>query len=409
MKLGLKNGWSGGQYSIVRAVFGIALFVHFVALIPWSREVFVEVLPRDASPFLRLFPNVLRFADLATPLIVLGAIASLFFAIGWFDRVAAILLVYVLACLFDRNAPSLEPWLPFAGCLLLFHACVPRAPFLSLAARGRVDPRGGWSMPPALFASAWIVMSIGYSYGGWTKLISPSWVDGTAIERVLASPLARPSFLRDLMLATPSPILQILTWGALALELLYAPLALVRRVRPWLWLAMLLMHLGLMVLIDFAGLSFMMVVLHLFTFDPAWVPRRAPETTDEVFYDGTCGLCHSGMRWLVAEDPTGTSFRYAPLFGDAFASAFPDPTGLPDSVIVKTATGAVLVRSDSAVHLLGRLGGFWRIAGMLFGALPRRVRDAMYDFVARVRYRIFGRKKDACPLMPADLRSRFTV
>jgi predicted DCC family thiol-disulfide oxidoreductase YuxK len=37
------------------------------------------------------------------------------------------------------------------------------------------------------------------------------------------------------------------------------------------------------------------------------------------------------------------------------------------------------------------------------------VRDAMYDFVARVRYRIFGRKKDACPLMPPDLRSRFTV
>jgi hypothetical protein len=50
---------------------------------------------------------------------------------------------------------------------------------------------------------------------------------------------------------------------------------------------MLLMHLGLMVLIDFADLSFMMVILHLFTFDPAWVPRRAPATTDEVFYDGT--------------------------------------------------------------------------------------------------------------------------
>jgi len=76
---------------------------------------------------------------------------------------------------------------------------------------------------------------------------------------------------------------------------------------------------------------------------------------------------------------------------------------------VKSASGAVLVRSDAAVHLLSRLGGFWRIGGMLFGVLPRRVRDAMYDFVARVRYRIFGRKKDACPLMPPDLRSRFTL
>lgn len=382
MKQGLDNGWTGGQYSIVRAVFGLGLFVHFVLLIVGSREGSV------ASPLLNLFPNVLRVDGLATPAIVLAAIASLFFAIGWFDRAAAILLVYVLACLFDRDAPRLEPWLPFAGWLLLVHACLPRAPFLSVAARGRVDPRGGWSMPPAAFASVWIVMSIGYSYRGWTKLNSASW---------------------DLMLATPSPLLQILAWGALALELLYGPLALVRRVRPWLWLAMLLMHLGAMVLIDFADFGLMMVILHLFMFDPAWIPRRAPEATDQVFYDGTCGLCHSGMRWLVAEDPTGMSFRYAPLFGEAFASAFPAPSGLPDSVIVKTATGAVLVRSDSAIHLLARLGGLWRIGGILFGALPRRVRDAMYDFVARVRYRIFGRKKDACPLMPADLRSRFTV
>jgi hypothetical protein len=239
-------------YAVARAAFGAYLFVHFAMLIPWAHEVFVEVLPRESSPFLRVFPNVLLFADVATPMIVLATIASLFFAFGRFDRIAAVILWYVLACLFGRNPLILNPSMPFAGWLLLAHAVAP----------GRV------------FAPTWIVMSLGYSYSGYTKLISPWWVDGTALARVLENPLARPSFVRDLVLALPSPLLQATTWGALALELLFAPLAHLGRVRPWLWLAMLLMHLGLMVLIDFTDLSFMMVIVHLFTFDPAGWPRR---------------------------------------------------------------------------------------------------------------------------------------
>ena len=405
----MKNGWTGGQYSLYRAIFGVYLAVHFVSLIPWVHEVFEAVLPRDASPFLRLFPNILAVADVALPLVIVAAIASLFFAVGFFDRTAAVVMWYVLACLFGRNPLISNPSLPFVGWLLLAHALLPPAPFLSVAARKRIDPRGGWSMPPPIFAAAWLVMSLGYTYSGWTKLVSPSWVNGTAFAHVLANPLARPTVMRDLALAAPPLVLQLATWGALGLELLYLPLALFRRVRPWLWTAMLLMHLGLVVLIDFADLSFAMVILHLFTFDPAWIRQKLPQTTDTVFYDGTCGLCHRGMRWLVAEDPTGTSFRYAPLGGDAFAAQFPDPGNLPDSVIVQTPAGETLVRSEAAVYLLHRLGGLWRILGILFAVLPKRLRDAMYDFVARVRYRIFGREKDACPIVPPDLRSRFSA
>jgi hypothetical protein len=66
-----------------------------------------------------------------------------------------------------------------------------------------------------------------------------------------------------------------MSYGALALELLFLPLALIPRLRPWLWLALLGMHLGLIALIDFADLSFGMVVFHLFVADPAWLPRRS--------------------------------------------------------------------------------------------------------------------------------------
>jgi predicted DCC family thiol-disulfide oxidoreductase YuxK len=395
----MKNGWTGGQYSIVRAVFGAYLFVHFAALLPYAHEVFHEILPRAASPLLRLFPNVLAFADIAMPLVVLAAIASIFFAIGLYDRIAAVVIWYVLACLFGRNPLIANPSLPYAGWLLLAHAFVPPSPFGSWSARDRIDPRGNWTMPPAMFAAMWIVMSLGYTFSGWTKLVSPSWGDGTAMARVLANPLARPTMLPDLLLALPSPLLQWMTWGALALEVAYAPLALFRRTRPWIWVAMLAMHLGLMLLIDFADLSFMMVVLHLFTFDPSWVRARSPETTDTLLYDGSCGLCHRSVRLILAEDRSGTSFRFATLPDDEEKT----------SAIVKTADGQTHTRSDAVIHILHRLGGLWRVMAIVFGVVPRVIRNPMYDGVARIRYRIFGRTKDACPLMPPDLRSRFNA
>jgi predicted DCC family thiol-disulfide oxidoreductase YuxK len=394
----MRNGWTGGQYSLVRMLFGGYLLVHCAALIPWAREVFVDVLPRDASPLLHLFPNVLAVADIAVPLLVVACGAAICLMIGWHDRIAALLLWYVLACLFGRNPLISNPSLPFAGWLLLVHAALPPAPFLALSARNRVDPRGASVMPPPLYAAIWIVMSLAYSYSGWTKLMSPSWVDGTALLRVLANPLARPSMLRDAALLTPEPLLAAATWGALVLELAFAPLALFRRARPWLWTAMLLMHLGLMVMIDFADLSLMMVILHLFTFDPAWVRAGAPQTTDTVLYDGHCGLCHRSVRFLLAEDPGVQSFIFRPL----------DPShGALKSVVVETSSGETFRKSRAVVHLLHRLGGLWRLLAVLFSVVPSRIADAMYDFVAILRYRVFGRTTDACPIVPVELRSRF--
>lgn len=132
-----------------------------------------------------------------------------------------------------------------------------------------------WRLAPAVQDVAWAVLAIGYTYSGAAKLISPSWLDGTALWHVIAGPLSRPTPLRDAMLSLPGWVFAAMTWGALALELACAPLGLVRRLRPWLWLALVLMHLGIIVLIDFADLTVGMLVAHAFTFDPAWAPAWA--------------------------------------------------------------------------------------------------------------------------------------
>jgi predicted DCC family thiol-disulfide oxidoreductase YuxK len=409
------NHWTGGQYSVIRAIFGLYLFVHFAQLAPWGAEMFSNrgMLPDGAaSPLLRLFPNVLALYDapaFVTALLVFAAGASLLFAIGFYDRAAAIALWYALACLFGRNPLIANPGLPYVGLLLLAHACLPRAPYGSFERRGRVDPGSEWRMPQEIYLVVWVLMALGYSYSGYTKLISPSWVDGMALERVLNNPLARPGVMRDALLALPQAFLHLATWGALALELLFAPLALSRKLRPWLWAAMLIMHLGLIALIDFADLSLGMVMLHLFTFDPGWVKPLRAKTAETVFYDGSCGLCHRAVRVLLAEDRRGEAFRFAPLDGEVFRATVKEErrAALPDSLIVLTVEGGLLSRSSAVFYVMRRLGGVWRMVALVGKLIPVAWLDGVYDAVARIRYRFFRKPESSCPLLPGHLRSRF--
>lgn len=408
-------GWTGGQYSAYRALLGLYLAWHFAALLPWGGEVFSDrgVLPDGRySPLLRLFPNPFLLADgpaAVTVVLCAGVLAALALAAGWRDRVAALAAWFALAALLGRNPLIANPSLPYVGLLLLLHAGTPRAPYGSLEARGRVDPAGSWFLPRDLWRVAWILMAAGYGYSGLTKLASPSWRDGSAVERVLANPLARDGGLPQLLLGLPEEGLRILTWGALAFELGFVALALVRPLRALAWTAMLGMHLGLILWIDFADLSLGMVLLHLFTFDPRWVPPRRAAKSEHVFYDGECGLCHRMVRFCLAEDAEGRAFRFAPLQGSTLASLVPAEARetLPDSIVVRTADGRLLVRSAAVAHVLRGLGGLHALAGMALSALPALLRDGGYDAVAHVRKRLFERPSELCPMLPRHLGARF--
>lgn len=130
---------------------------------------------------------------------------------------------------------------------------------------------------------------------------------------------------------------------------------------------------------------------------------------DLLFYDGGCGLCHHLVSFVIARDREGTRFRYAPLGGATFMAALTPSQreGLPDSVVVQTADGRILVRSDAAIHIGERLGGGWGLLARAVSLLPRWLLDPAYDVVARVRGRLFAKPEGACPLLPPELRPRF--
>jgi len=135
----------------------------------------------------------------------------------------------------------------------------------------------------------------------------------------------------------------------------------------------------------------------------------ASPSPELLFYDGHCGLCHRAVRFVLRHDKAGNLFRFAPLQGSTFQSrVFPEQrAALPDSVVVLTSAGALLVRSDAFIHILRRIGGVWGLLAGVIDVVPRPLRDALYDFIARVRYRVFGKRDELCPIVPPDLRARF--
>lgn len=131
----------------------------------------------------------------------------------------------------------------------------------------------------------------------------------------------------------------------------------------------------------------------------------APEL---LFYDGSCGLCHRLVLFVVRHDPLGSLFRFAPIGGATWREVIEGKTsGLPDSLVLRTLDGRTLLRSDAVLHIGERLGRGWRVAARFAGLLPRWLLDIGYDGVARLRKHLFAPPPGVCPILPAELRSRF--
>src|SRR5262249_31308274 len=117
-------------------------------------------------------------------LLIAAAVLSLLFSVGIWDRKAAVGMWYIWACLLGRNPLISNPSIPFIGWLLIAHVLVPSVPPIW----SKRFAESTWEMPSRIYGAAWVVMAAGYTYSGYTKLISQSWIE---LSRVLHNPLAR--------------------------------------------------------------------------------------------------------------------------------------------------------------------------------------------------------------------------
>jgi predicted DCC family thiol-disulfide oxidoreductase YuxK len=404
------KSYSPYQFALFRIVFGIYLAIHFGMLIPYGTELYSNdgMLPDPRlNPTYGIFPNVLTIAGspagVRTVLVVL-TLLSMAYAVGYKRRIAALVLWYGWACIFNRNLLTSNPSLPFVGWLLLASAIIPAGE--PLRADRRRPEASVWRMPPVLFYGAWIILAVGYTVSGIHKLTAPSWRDGSALIHVLSIPLARDTGLREMMLALPEPLLHIAAWGAVALEALFLPLCLWPRTRMLAWLGAAGMHVGILTVVNFTDLTAGMLMIHLFTLDARWLrPRVAPREQSIVFFDGICGLCNRSVNFLMEEDRSAV-LKFAPLQGMTARDELSLTGSTYRSVIFKRGSHTYF-RSSAVIQILSGIGGIWRLAEILT-LIPAPVRDAAYDFVARHRYKWFGtletcrmpRPEDAGRMLP---------
>ena len=137
-----------------------------------------------------------------------------------------------------------------------------------------------------------------------------------------------------------------------------------------------------------------------------------PFSNPIILYDGICGLCNRFVRFVLKRDRRDY-FQFAALQSHFAREVLErhdvDPNVLDAVYLVldhDRPTERLLSRNDAVATVLKELGGFWRFWEKLLNFLPRRVRYWQCNFLARNRYRFFG-KYDSCPLPDSKDRHKF--
>jgi predicted DCC family thiol-disulfide oxidoreductase YuxK len=137
-----------------------------------------------------------------------------------------------------------------------------------------------------------------------------------------------------------------------------------------------------------------------------------------ILFDGKCNLCNGAVKFILDHE-RGSELHFAAIQSDGGAAAIEaavdpatahalregaDGSGDPDSVVV-IEDGRVFTHSTGALRVARHLRFPWRLA-FVFILVPRPLRDVGYRWIARNRYRWFG-KRDECRVPTPALRARF--
>lgn len=132
------------------------------------------------------------------------------------------------------------------------------------------------------------------------------------------------------------------------------------------------------------------------------------ENNNIILFDGVCNFCNSSINFVIERDPH-KKFKFAPLQSDAgekIQKQFNLDTSKLDSVLL-IKNGKVLSKSTAALYIAKELKGLWPLL-FIFIIVPPFLRNLVYNYIAKNRYKWFGRQ-DSCMMPSPDVRSRFLL
>jgi len=133
-----------------------------------------------------------------------------------------------------------------------------------------------------------------------------------------------------------------------------------------------------------------------------------PKNKQLILFDGVCNLCNSSVLYVIKRDKKD-KFLFAPLqseIGKEIISNFNIDTQKTDSILLyNPEKNTITYKSSAALHIAERLGFPLNVMA-LFIIVPPFIRNWVYDYIAKHRYRWFG-KKEACMIPTPELQSKF--
>lgn len=118
-----------------------------------------------------------------------------------------------------------------------------------------------------------------------------------------------------------------------------------------------------------------------------------------IFFDGHCVLCNRTVKILIKMDK-GRKLKYSSLQGKMFQEVQKLQHINSSESVIFWSEGKFYQRTEAVIHILLELGGIYKMLGASLKIFPIFILDFFYNFIARNRYRLFG-KKDVC-LIPTD-------
>ena len=134
---------------------------------------------------------------------------------------------------------------------------------------------------------------------------------------------------------------------------------------------------------------------------------QLPEHKKLILFDGVCNLCDASVQYIIKHDRKDV-FRYTALqseVGQEIISKFNIDTSKTDSILLYSQDKGISYKSTAALKIAGKLD-FPINLMVVFLVVPAFIRNWVYDYIAKNRYKWYG-KKEACMIPTPELKSKF--
>ncbi|MBA6154922.1 DUF393 domain-containing protein [Tenacibaculum sp. S7007] len=132
-----------------------------------------------------------------------------------------------------------------------------------------------------------------------------------------------------------------------------------------------------------------------------------PTNKKIILFDGVCNFCNDAVLKIIHYDKKN-QFVFTSLqseIGIKITNYLGIDTSKIDSIILYESSVSYDIKSSAALKIMKEFGGFWSTS-QIFWVFPEILRNIIYDFIAKNRYKWFG-KKEACMIPTKEIQEKF--